>query len=545
MASRELHVGICGAGIGGLCAAIAIRKAGARVTVLEAAQELGEIGAGIQMTPNAARLLQRWGVDKIIGENLVRFNGFNLRRRDGEIVGHTDALGLEEDLGHPWWVVHRAEGYMRARAHLHEGLSTAAKENGAEIHIRSRVTAIEHENQPQNKVTVKTELGATYTFNLLIGADGLNSTVRRILFSKAPQRAPTNNCAYRAVVPYERIRTEKPHVWDLFAARNMETWTGPNGYIIGYPISAGREFNMVLSHHRQDPVTCVEEVPASETQALLAQEYADYDAAIREVVSLIEPGSIARWPLIATGPLDQWSSPSRNVTLMGDAAHSMVNHMAQGAATSMEDGAFLGALLAEVVKGGGNGNNDSGRRRKMTLGDALEIYEAARMPQARMKQQVSFLNGAIWMLGDADAEARDAVMRSEAQGLGDDEEVRHGGTTSANGGVPGGTGGARKRRTGQVLRRSPNLYSDPTVALDIYGYDVHAHAARAIREWYLTGKLEGLGDGPQSVEADDRSGVERWRADRIMNWFLPDRGDWRPLRPGMGEVRTGNVRAEL
>lgn len=87
--TADLHIGICGAGIGGLAAAIAVAKAGARVTILEAAHELGEIGAGIQMTPNAARLLIRWGVDRVVGDNLVECEELNLRRRDGTKVGYT------------------------------------------------------------------------------------------------------------------------------------------------------------------------------------------------------------------------------------------------------------------------------------------------------------------------------------------------------------------------------------------------------------------------------------------------------------------------
>jgi salicylate hydroxylase len=100
--SNTLHVGLCGAGIGGLAAAIAISRAGAKVTVLEAAAELGEIGAGIQMTPNAARLLIKWGVADVIGDNLVEFEELNMRRRDGTKVGYTKITpNVHNDLGHP------------------------------------------------------------------------------------------------------------------------------------------------------------------------------------------------------------------------------------------------------------------------------------------------------------------------------------------------------------------------------------------------------------------------------------------------------------
>src|ERR1700753_1709997 len=102
---RELNIGICGAGIGGLAAAIALRKAGVRVTVLEAAPQLGEIGAGIQMTPNVARLLEQWGVASVIGDNLVEFDEVNMRRKDGTKVGYTRIVpDTRQALGHPWWL---------------------------------------------------------------------------------------------------------------------------------------------------------------------------------------------------------------------------------------------------------------------------------------------------------------------------------------------------------------------------------------------------------------------------------------------------------
>lgn len=133
--AQKLHIGICGAGIGGLAAAIAMAKAGAKVTVLEAAPELGEIGAGIQMTPNVARLLVDWGVDQVIGDNLVEFEELNMRKRDGTPVGYTRMIpDVRRNLGYPWWLVHRM--------HLHEGLAKMARKAGADLIINARVVDI-------------------------------------------------------------------------------------------------------------------------------------------------------------------------------------------------------------------------------------------------------------------------------------------------------------------------------------------------------------------------------------------------------------------
>jgi len=133
-----------------------------------------------------------------------------------------------------------------------------------------------------------------------------------------------------------------------------------------------------------------------------------------------------RWPLLVTDPLDTWPSPQNNVVLMGDAAHSMVNHMAQGAATAMEDGAFLGRVLREVVSG------------RLTPPEVISIYENSGMPKAHFKERISFLNGYIWHLLEGQAARnRDKAMEVE---LIEEQPMR-----------------------------SPNLYADSATVLDMYG----------------------------------------------------------------------------
>ncbi|KAJ9301451.1 hypothetical protein DTO271G3_1586 [Paecilomyces variotii] len=452
MAPHDIHVGLIGAGIGGLAAAISLRRAGARVTVLEAAEQLGEIGAGIQMTPNVSVLLQRWNVADVIGDNLVQFEELNMRRKDGTLVGHTKIATLEKTLSRPWWVVHRA--------HLHDGLAAVARKLGAEIHIDSRVSRVEYQTA-NGAVNVETEKGAKYTFDLVIGADGINSVVRRTLFPDVRPEPPTTNCAYRAIVPYEQIRKD-PVAKELIKKLTMEVWMGHNAYIITYPISAGKDFNLVLSHHRPEKLRATQQdVPIEE----MRNEYKDFDPRIKRIVDMIP--NTSRWPLMVTGPLDSWSSPQKNVVLMGDAAHSMVNHMAQGAATSMEDGAFLGKCIGAVVDG------------KLSLREAINLYEKERMPKAFEKQQVSFLNGAIWHLPDGpQQQARDAVMAPELEG--------------------------------KYYVRSSNLYGDPQTVLEVYGYDAEAHADTAIATYLNGGKPPTYPD----------TGMSPALQEKYLDWFL-------------------------
>jgi salicylate hydroxylase len=171
---------------------------------------------------------------------------------------------------------------------------------------------------------------------------------------------------------------------------------------------------------------------------------------------------------MVTGPLKTWSSPQKNVVLMGDAAHSMVNHMAQGAATSMEDAAFLAKCIEAVVQG------------KIGLREAINLYEQERMPKAWAKQQVSFINGAIWHLPDGpEQQARDAAMAPELEG--------------------------------KYFIKSSNLYGDPQTVLDVYGYDVEAHAEVAVAK-YLHGGVE---------RAHPETKMTPTLQERYMGWFLP------------------------
>ena len=419
-------------------------------------------------TPNVSRLLIRYGVDNAIGRNLVRFEELNLRKKDGTKNGHAPVHRVEEATGYPWWLVHRH--------HLHNGLVEVARQTGVELLIDSRVATLEQ--QSDDKVSVTTEKGKSYVFDLVIGADGVGSVVRRKLFPDVEPKPPTGNCAYRAIIPFDEVRKDpltRKLVEDKDGnlRRTMEVWMAPTGYIISYPISDAKDFNMVLSHFRDPPVSSVQDVDIQEVK----NEYREYDPLIRRIIDKIKPG-ISRWPLLVTGPLPSWSCKEKNIVLMGDAAHSMVNHMAQGAATSMEDGAFLARCLGAVIDG-----------RLKGVVEAVKIYEAGRMPKASYKQQVSFLNGWLWHLPDGPAQrARDKAMEPELRG--------------------------------EVTMMSPNLYSDPATVRECYGYDAEVHADEEIAMWINNGL----------PVRDAVSTVMRNEADKIANWFLPEESKFR-IRP--------------
>lgn len=161
------------------------------------------------------------------------------------------------------------------------------------------------------------------------------------------------------------------------------------------------------------------------TKEEVLEIYKEYDPAIRRALEMIEH-PLKRWPLLLT-VCPTWTPKQKNMVLIGDAAHSMTNHMAQGAATSMEDGAFLGIVISEVAKG------------KMKLADALDVYETERMPLADLKQQISFLNGLVYHAEDGSEgqRRRDAALEKELRG--------------------------------EYLVRSPNIYADPYTWRTVYG----------------------------------------------------------------------------
>ncbi|KAL6241138.1 hypothetical protein RBB50_012042 [Rhinocladiella similis] len=379
MPSIKLHVGICGGGMGGLAAAIAIARAGARVTLLEAARELGEIGAGIQVFPNVSRLLIRWGVDELIGDNLIIVDEANTWAADGSLLARFDPKQGAKQSGFPHWLVRRD--------HLHAGLTESARRHGVDLVVGSRVDKLEY---TEESVKVTTTQGVHHEFDLLIGSDGIKSFVRQTLFPEVVPKAASTVAAFRGILSYEEVFAKVPDARQ-FLRNTMDGLIGPNGYILLYPLSAGTELNVVTLFQMDRVVRTPEDVEINEFRNL----YKDWNPTARKILELVN--YTQKWPLLVLPPMKTWSNEHRNVVLLGDAAHAMQNHMAQGAATAMEDGAFLGTVIGDVVRG------------NISLTEAIELYEKQRIPRVWVKQQASFVSGTINM-----ATGEDAVRRNQA-----------------------------------------------------------------------------------------------------------------------------------
>lgn len=193
--------------------------------------------------------------------------------------------------------------------HLHSGLAEVARREGAELVIDARVAKVDWTSA--QKVSVTTAKGETWCFDLLVGADGVRSVVRKSILPHVKPTPPSGNCAYRAVVPHEQIRKDSL-AKELVDKPTMEVWMSDKAYIISYPISHGTQLNMVLSHHVDHLVDDVQDINMEKD---FRETFKDFDPRIKRVVDMVS--SARRWPLLVTGPLDTWSTPEKNVVLIG------------------------------------------------------------------------------------------------------------------------------------------------------------------------------------------------------------------------------------
>lgn len=368
-------IAILGGGIGGLAAAAFLHRAGLPATVYEQANELTEVGAGLVVAPNAARLLRRLGVLDALAERAVPLDvGWEFRRwEDGEVLSAENLAGACERLyGEQTYTAHRADLLEAVRRAVPEGAIRFAK-RCTEIVLRDE------------RPSVRFGDGDVVDADIVIGADGVHSVVRGAFTASS---APTYSgiCAFRALVPAEQAPP--------LARRNAQAlWIGPDHHLVHYPISAGRFVNLVAFAPAGG--YSVESWTATATVEEFLTEFDGWDARLRDLIRAA--GTPGRWALLDRAPLKSWSRGP--VTLLGDAAHPMFPFFAQGAAQAIEDAAVLARCLAEDL------DDPAG---------ALQRYEALRIPRTTRLQQVSHGRSHVNHLPDGpEQRARDAAFADD------------------------------------------------------------------------------------------------------------------------------------
>ena len=372
---RCVRVGVVGAGIGGLTAAVSLFRAGVDVEVYEQAPALSEIGAGVQISPNASRVLHALGLAGVLERTGVRPLAWHQRRwDDGRTLLRTPlAEPLEAAFGFPHYQMHRAD----LLAALQDALPAER------VHPGHRLTALA-DHGPSVEACFAN--GTSAEFDALIGADGIHSLVRQLLFGPATARF-TGCIAYRGLVPAERLR-------DLGVEVSAQVWMGPGRHFVHYFVSARKLVNFVAVIE-QDTWTREAWTDRGELADALAA-FDGWHPQVRAIMSAVDDTFV--WALFDRSPLPRWSAG--RVTLLGDACHAMVPFMAQGAAQAIEDAATLTACLADG---------------KDTVREALRRYERLRVPRVSRIHALSTANKTRFHLPDGpDQQQRDAQMATEA-----------------------------------------------------------------------------------------------------------------------------------
>ena len=368
--SRSHRIAVIGAGIGGLTAALSLRQAGFEVDVYEQAPALTHIGGGINMGPNAARVLIRLG----LGEGLLREGvcplGTHQRRWDDGRTLQRAPLNpqCEELYGAPHITIHRAD--------LLGEISSAFP--AERLHLGHRLVGFADK---RDHVEARFDNGERIAADILVGADGIHSTVRAILFGEeAPRFA---GCvAYRGLVPVERIS-------DLELDLGSQSWVGPGAHLVHYFVSRGRLLNFVgwTEHDEWNREDWTDR--ATVERALAAFE--GWHPQVRRIIGAADECFI--WALFDRDPLSRWSMG--RVTLLGDSCHPMYPFMGQGAAQAIEDGACLAACLRAA------GDADPAA--------VLRDYERFRLPRVMLLQAMSRANKIRFHMPDGLAQrTRDA-----------------------------------------------------------------------------------------------------------------------------------------
>jgi len=333
---------VVGGGIGGLAAAVALSQQGIHVTVLEQATELGEIGAGVQLGPNAFAALDALGVGEkarkraVFTEQLIMMDAV-----DGSEVGSFPVgQAFRDRFKNPYAVIHRAD--------IHTSMLEGTQ--GSQLIDVETSTQVVSVTQDQEGVTAVDQNGRVFKADALVAADGVRSVIREKMFNDPPRIS--GHVVYRAVVPVAEMPVD-------LQINAPVVWAGPDCHLVHYPLRDGQQYNLVVTFHSRQEETW------SVTDGSKEEVLSYFEGICPRAKQMLHlPKTWRRWATADRNPLEKWGDG--RVTMLGDAAHGMLQYMAQGACMAIEDAVTLGEAMkhcqGNVVK-------------------AFQLYEKSRIPR--------------------------------------------------------------------------------------------------------------------------------------------------------------------
>lgn len=356
---KSTSITIIGAGIGGLSAALALQSRGFEVRVFEQARALGEIGAGLHLSPNGMKVLNALGLEHALASVAARPRAISTKHFRTGIANFEGPLDdeFERRFGAPFYSFHRAD--------LHAALSRAVLANDAGC------IAVDHQAvdivEGDDGVTVEFENGTAKRTEILIAADGVHSRVRASIHGEIDARF-TGHVAYRGMVATETLPAD-------FVEPKLNVWVGPGKHFVAYPVRRGELINYVALLEEDSWQN--ESWTTKADKDMLARNFEGWNEIVRALVELTLQGECYKWALLVRDPLASWSTG--RVTLLGDAAHPMVPYLAQGAVMAVEDAWILAACID----------------RDADSGSALRNYEQARLARTAKMQAAAWEQGRL------------------------------------------------------------------------------------------------------------------------------------------------------
>ena len=372
--TRAEHIAVIGGGIGGMTAGIALAQAGFEATVLEAAPDFGEIGAGVTLSPNAMKGLDHIGVCEAVASAGIEPARQRIQHwQDGRTLVPIERASARSKYGAPYVTIHRAD--------LHAVLVEAAQSAGVRLMTGAAVSATQGTSAVLHD-------GRIIAADALIGADGLKSVVRRRFEPVAAHF--TGHVAWRALVPVDA------GLFDLIDPPGIHI--GPGRMVTRYPVRGGSLLNMVFFARQDGWTDDGWQIPASADD--LAQAFGGWCDEVQRMIAAAAEGPLFKWAINARQPLSDWTIDG-NVALLGDAAHAMTPFLGHGAACAIEDAVVLARALAASA----------------TVAEGLTRYVAARKDRANFIQAESNANADRMQGAESDLFGLGEMRDEESLGL--------------------------------------------------------------------------------------------------------------------------------